>query len=99
MAASAVSSTVEACPWRSLTTRWMFSTMMIDPLATLPMPMASPPIDMTVRLTPARSISASAMRIEKGIVSDAMRPLRTSHRNSTMTTTMNTAPSRTATCT
>ena len=57
----------------------MFSTMMIDPLAILPMPMARPPMDMTVSLTPKRSIRTRAIRIENGMVSEAMSELRRFH--------------------
>ncbi len=72
----------------------MFSTMMIEPLAILPMPMASPPMDMTVSLTPKRSMRTRAMRMEKGMVSEAMSELRRFHMKKIMTRTMRTTPSR-----
>ena len=60
----------------------------------MPIPIASPPIDITVSPTPAVPIRRSAISTEKGMVSEAMSALRTSHRKRSMTSTMRSAPSR-----
>ena len=70
----------------------MFSTMMIDPLAIFPMPMARPPIDMTVRATPKKSMKTIATRMDSGMVREAMRELRRFPMKIIMTTTMSRAP-------
>ena len=48
---------------------------MIEPLATLPIPIASPPMDITVRLTSNASISTKAIKMEKGMVKEAISEL------------------------
>ena len=77
----------------------MFSTMMIDPLAILPIPMARPPMDITVRLTPNRCIRTRDIRIDRGMVSEAIRELLRFHMKNIMTRTIKKAPSRMETST
>ncbi len=93
-AASATISRSGACPARSFKSRKIFSIMMIEPLAIFPIPMARPPIDMTVSLIPNRSMITRAMRIEKGMVRDAKRALRRFHMKKIMTRMMRRTPSR-----
>ncbi len=77
----------------------MFSTMMMEPLAILPMPMASPPMDMTVSATPPRSIRIRAIAIDSGMVSEAISAPRTSHMKISITSRISPAPIRIENCT
>ena len=71
----------------------MFSTMMTVPLATFPTPMASPPMDITVRSTLNRARIIRAMRMERGMVRPAMREALRSQRKRTMINMIRIAPS------
>ena len=72
---------------------------MIEPLATFPIPMANPPMDMTVRLTLNICMRTKAIRIENGMVRDAIRELLRFHMKKIMTSIMSKAPSRIETST
>jgi hypothetical protein len=66
--------------------------MVIDPLAVVPMPMASPPIDITVGVTPPRSIRIRAISMENGMVREATRAPRRSHMKHSINATISAAP-------
>ena len=68
--------------------------MMMVPLATLPMPMASPPIDMTVSLIWNTFIRMIAIRMENGMVKEAISELLKFHIKNIMTRMMRIAPSK-----
>ena len=71
----------------------MFSTMMIEPFAILPMAMAMPPMDITVRAMPKQSIRIRAISTENGMITEAIRALRRSPMKTSITSTISPAPS------
>ena len=73
---------------------YMFTTMMMEPLAIFPIPMANPPIDITVSAIPKMSIKTNAMSIEMGIVKDAINAVLKSHIKKIITRTMSPAPTK-----